>query len=162
MSVATNIVTKLKQLAYNAGSNSNSVDTAVDQLMDYRIAIAVPTAAGMMGGANLNAQANDTAVLAIDANSKLVGCNFSAATATTNTAADDIVITVRTNGATAATYNSNAAAQGACAANGVVAFSVNTTNSFVDAGESITITYTMADVTNNYLDGTILLTLRPQ
>jgi DNA/RNA-binding domain of Phe-tRNA-synthetase-like protein len=159
MSVTTNIVAKFKQLFYNAGDNSNAVSDAVEQFNDFFIAVQVPAEPA---GNAYAAAANGSVALTVPYNAKLVGCNICTTPAVTNATGDDIVITVTTNGATAATYNSNASAQGAISANSVGAFSVNTVNSFIDAGEVCKLAYTMADNTNNYLNGVVTITFRRQ
>lgn len=159
MSVTTNVVAKFKQLFHNAGTTSNAVSDAVDALNDFYITVQLPVG---YDGNTAAAAANAAVTVPVFADSKLLGAKLSATTAMTNTAGDDVVLTVATNGVTVCTYNSNAAATGAIAANGVSNLTVTTTNSFVDAGEKILVAYAMADNTNNYLNGTLTLQLRRQ
>jgi hypothetical protein len=159
MSVTTNVIAKMKQLFYNAGDNSNAVSDAIDQFNDFFIAVHVPAEPA---GNAYAAAANGSVAVTVPYNSKLVGCNICTTPAITNATGDDIVMTVTANGVTSASYNSNASAQGGIKANSVGAFSMTVTNSFVDAGEVCKLAYTMADNTNNYLDGYVTLTFRRQ
>jgi hypothetical protein len=161
MSVTTNVIAKFKQLFYNSGTTPDLVDTAVEAMNDYFYTVKLPN--GADGNSAVTA-ANSAVTIPVFVDSKLIAAKLSCDKdkAILNTAADDIVVTIATNGVTVSTFNSNAAATGAVAANATVNLTVNTVNSFVDAGENILVAYTMADNTNNTPNAIISLQLRRQ
>jgi hypothetical protein len=154
MSVASNVLTKMKQLWYNTGANSEVVATAVDNYHGCILSCRLPNGAD---GALVNAAANGSVVMTVPFDARLMTASYTPTTATTEVAGDDVIITVSTNGVAAASYNSNAAAQGEAAVNAGMALSMTTVNSYIDAGEVLLVAYTMADVSDNYLDGILTM-----
>lgn len=157
MSVTTNILTKWKEFFYNTGSSEIAVSNAVTNFHSTTLSVKLPTGTD---GNTAAAAANGSLVLTVPVDCKLSASYYAnGPVALTNATGDDIVVTVSTNGIACSTYNTNAAAQGAVAANAIGTFSTNTVNSYVDAGEKILVVYTMADNTNNYLNGNLILHL---
>ena len=154
MSVLTNVLTKMKQAWYNTGANSEVVAAAVDKMEGQVVSIRLPSGAD---GNAVAAAADSSVLLTVPWDCRLMSAYFVSTPAIVNTEAMDVVVSIATNGVTAGSYNSNAAAQGAVAANGVATFSMTTDNSYVDAGEKVLVAYTMADNTNNYLDGILTM-----
>jgi hypothetical protein len=149
---AANVIVKFKQLFYNAGANSAVVNDAVDGIMDTDYVATVSGATNM---------ANAAVTIIPSKDIQLISCKMVPRTAILNTAADDIVVSIKTNGVTVGTYNSNATASGAVAADAIHTISINTTNSFVDAGEKLSVVYTLADTQNAWVDSTFILRARP-
>jgi len=156
MSDTTNVTTKQKQLYHDSAANAQAVSDAVDALTDIVVNVQLPT--GSDGEDSINA-ANDSVCITMPVNCKLQSAYLTATNTITSTGTDTILVTVKTNGVTAATFNSDTLAA-AISANGVSAITVNTVNSFVDAGEVVLIAYTMEDNANNYIEGELILGFR--
>ena len=156
MSDITNVITKQKQFFYNAGVNSSNVDAAVDSLNDQLIVVTV--------GDAVNTNTVNTAAVGAVAPfaCKLQSAYYVPNYAIANTATDEVLITVSCNGSTAATYNSNASADGALAAGAIHTMSVTAANSALAAGEKINIAMTAEDATNNNPYGVVTFLLRRQ
>lgn len=158
MSVTTNIVTKFKQLFYNAGTTPDLVDSAIDAMDDIIVAIKVPS--GNDGNA-ASAAVNSAMSFALPVDTKLIGAKMSTTNAIDNAAADTINLNVAVNGIVAVAFDSDALAA-TLAANTVTNLTVNTVNSFLDAGEVCIVSYLQQVAANNYLDGIVTLQFRRQ
>ncbi len=168
MSDITNVIAKQKQLYHNAGANSSATSDAVDSINDFFITVKLPT--GSDGNTTVTA-ANDSVATTAPVDCKLVSAYFATTPTITSTAGgrastsgpatDTININVQTNGVAVVNFNSDnlAAASGA---NAVVTLTVNSVNSFLDAGEVCLIDYNMEDNTNNYIEGELVLGFRRQ
>lgn len=128
MSVTTNIVAKMKQLFYNAGDNSNAVSDAVDIFNDFEVTLFLNTD-------------NSIVCYSPPVDCKLVGAKILAGVTniTCNTAANTTVYTINTNGVTVNTFNTDAKSAD-IGAGTAYNLTVNTVNSFVDAGEICKVT----------------------
>ena len=130
MSTTTNIITSMQAFLHNKGANtSDARDTVSSVFNQWDIAI------NTYGD-------NFIGSYAPTVNCKLVGANICTANAVIigNTSGNFITYTVNTNGVTAATLNCEADLAANIAVNSVQALTVNTANSFVDAGEIVLIT----------------------
>lgn len=156
MSDITNVITKQKQMYYNAGVNSTNVGDAVESLSDQAVSISY----GSVNFADYTNTANVAVVAPFAA--KLKAAYFVTDAAVLNTAADEILMTISCNGNAAGTYNSNASADGALAAGGIHTFSLTAANAAVAAGEKITIAATAETVANQAPYGILTFLLQRQ
>lgn len=159
MSVTTNIVAKFKQLFHSAGTTSNAVSDAVDALNDIYIAVKVPDASKCPGGNAANAT-NSSITLTLPIDTKLVSAYMTSTNAIDNDAADTIFVNVSVNGVAAIAFDSDATA--GIAANAAAALTVNTVNSYLDAGEPCIISYAQQTAAKNFIDGVVTLAFRRQ
>ena len=156
MSDTTNVIAKQKALYHDA--NSSNVSDAVEAMHDIIINVKLPT--GSDGNAAVGA-ADDSLVVTTPVDAKLVSAYFAATVSITNEAANTIALTIKTNGETAVSFDSDDLAA-TVAANAIAELTVNAANSFLDAGEVCLIAYTQQQVAENYLEGELVLTFRRQ
>ena len=164
MSVTTNIFSDMARLFHSCGSNqaaANAVSALEDKVYEIRDQILVAHLPSITDGNAAAAAANGSITMTSPFDCKLIKAYLCTTPAITNATGDDVIVGINTNGVTACSYNSNASAQGAIAANSVLSFS-DPSNGYVDTGEVIKIYYTMADNTNNYLNAKVVMQFRRQ
>lgn len=128
MSVTTNVITKFKQLFYNAGDTPAEVDSAVDGLNQKEVIIALDSA-------TTNVSVNYKASEALS----LASATFSATVATASTAANTVTFAISTNGTEVASLNTDGASMNAVAVGDIYDFTVDTANASVAAGEYVVV-----------------------
>lgn len=147
MSTQSNIVDQQRAIFHSAGDNSADVESHVNGFVDLVEYVRV----GGPGTA-----VNDYAIICPTVNCKLKAATY-IGEALANTAGDDIVLTITTNGVSCVSWNTNTGAQDAIAANTLTDLSPTVTNSFVDTDEQVVLNWTMADAANNNLNGVVRL-----
>jgi len=156
MSDTTNVIAKQKALYHDA--NSSNVSDAVEAMHDIILNVKIPTGSD---GNTAVAAADDSLVTTLPVNGKLVSAYFATTVDITNEAANTIALTVKTNGITAISFDSDDLAA-TVSANSIATLTVDASNSFLDAGEACLIAYTQQQVAENYLEGELVLTFRRQ
>lgn len=145
--VSSNIVQKLKQLFYNAGSNSNAVSDAVDTFCDKTLTFHIVSG-------TTNVAVNSI----VREDLQLVSAYFAPSVATANSDANTVFLGVTTNGVEVANVNTDATSLNALAVNTCRNLSVNTVNSFIDDGEYLLCTIVHQDA--NAAGGTFILNFK--
>ena len=148
MSTQSNIVEKQRAAYHGAGPNSADVQTAVNGFTDIVEYVRV--------GTNEATPVNGYSIVCPTVNCRLKEAHYIGG-ALTSAAGDDAIITVTTNGISAVSWNTNSSAQANIAANALTDLNPTTTNAFVDTDEHCVVSYTMADTTNNAINGVIRL-----
>ena len=153
MSTTTNIIAKQKQANYNAGATSGDVDSAVDDLNGVLITFKV----GESTNANIvNTDLDAVMPFAATVDKMYYVPHFAVA----DTATDEILLTLSCNGNACASYNSNASADGALAAQAIHTATITAANASIAAGEKLNLAMTAEDPTNNSPHGTVTVFLK--
>lgn len=149
MGAQTNFVQRMKGFMHSVANTTAASAAAVDGMFAETILLNL----GQTDDADNATFANGHLIVTSHQDCKLEAAYLCPVLAVTNATGHDVVITIQTNGATVATFNSNAAVSGAAAINAATAIGVNTTNSFLDAGEACKVAWTQADAANNTVRG---------
>jgi len=156
MSDTTNIIAKIKQAYYNAGSTSNAVSDAVEAMNDVLVNIQLPATQKGDDG-NAQTSVNNQVAFTLPVDCVLQSAYLSSINAIDNAEADTIFLNVSVNAVSVIAFDSDDS--DGIGANAVSALTVNSIPQ-LDAGEVVLVAYAHQTAANNFLDGVLTMNFR--